>query len=68
MKITYCVDLLRFLISRFSPLIQQSNDEAKTGREFVLMAGFPPADLIANLDDTIDDVKLSGQAIAMRWK
>ena len=47
---------------------QQSNDEAKGGREFVLMAGFPPKDLIDDIDNTIESCKLEGQAITVRWK
>jgi len=32
------------------------------------MAGFPPADLILDIDNTIEECKLSGQAISVRWK
>ena len=48
--------------------LQQSNDEAKGGKEFLLMAGFPPKDLIDDIDNTIESCQLSGQAITMRWK
>jgi hypothetical protein len=36
--------------------------------EFVLMAGFPPADLVENIEHSVDECKLSGQAITVRWK
>ena len=49
-------------------LFQQSNDEAKSGKEFVLMAGFPPKDLISDIDSTVESCKLQGQAINVRWK
>jgi hypothetical protein len=32
------------------------------------MAGFPPKDLIDDADNTIENAKLSGQAITVRWK
>jgi hypothetical protein len=48
--------------------LQQSNEEAKGGKEFVLMAGFPPKDLITDIDNTIESCQLSGQAITVRWK
>jgi hypothetical protein len=32
------------------------------------MAGFPPIDLINDIDSTIADCKLSGQAITVRWQ
>ncbi len=51
-----------------SLLSQQSNDDTKGGKEFILMAGFPPKDLMEDIDSTIDNSKLSGQAITVRWK
>lgn len=48
--------------------LQQSNDEAKGGKEFVLKAGFPPKDLIEDIDKTIESLKLSGEAITVMWK
>jgi len=48
--------------------VAQSNDEASGGKEFVLMAGFPPKDLFEDIDKTIDECKLSGQAVTIRWK
>jgi len=45
-----------------------SNEEAKGGKEFTLMAGYPPKDLIDDIDSTIEACKLSGQAITVRWK
>jgi hypothetical protein len=48
---------------------QQTTEEARTtGREFVLMAGYPPIDLLGDIDRTIGDVKLNGQVITVRWK
>jgi hypothetical protein len=43
-------------------------EEARGGREFSLMAGFPPNDLIMDIDNTIEASGLKGQAIAVRWK
>lgn len=48
--------------------VAQSNDEAKGGREFTLMAGFPPRDLLTNIENTIESCKLAGEAITVRWK
>jgi hypothetical protein len=48
--------------------LQQSNEEAKGGKEFLLMAGFPPKDLLGVIDNTIESCQLSGQAITVRWK
>jgi hypothetical protein len=47
---------------------QQTSDEARGGREFTLMAGFPPEDLIFELNKSVGDCKLSGQQITVRWK
>eukprot|EP00339_Tiarina_fusa_P009303 CAMPEP_0117003034 /NCGR_PEP_ID=MMETSP0472-20121206/4485_1 /TAXON_ID=693140 ORGANISM="Tiarina fusus, Strain LIS" /NCGR_SAMPLE_ID=MMETSP0472 /ASSEMBLY_ACC=CAM_ASM_000603 /LENGTH=466 /DNA_ID=CAMNT_0004703541 /DNA_START=181 /DNA_END=1577 /DNA_ORIENTATION=- len=47
--------------------IAQNNEEAKGGKAFVLMAGFPPKDLLENIDNTVESCKLSGQAITVRW-
>jgi len=51
-----------------TPFRQQNNDEAKGGKEFILMAGFPPRDLLARLNDTVESCKLAGEAISVRWK
>eukprot|EP00539_Tryblionella_compressa_P003845 CAMPEP_0178734778 /NCGR_PEP_ID=MMETSP0744-20121128/1533_1 /TAXON_ID=913974 /ORGANISM="Nitzschia punctata, Strain CCMP561" /LENGTH=483 /DNA_ID=CAMNT_0020387097 /DNA_START=15 /DNA_END=1466 /DNA_ORIENTATION=+ len=48
--------------------VAQSMPESKDGKEFVLMAGFPPKDLITDIDNTIDSCSLSGEAITVRWK
>jgi hypothetical protein len=48
--------------------LAQSNDEAKQGREFILMAGYPPKDLRPDVDKTVEECQLSGQAITVRWK
>ena len=48
--------------------VQQSNEEAKGGKEFNLMTGYPPKDLIGDIDNTIESCKLQGQAITVRWK
>mmetsp|Transcript_26621 Transcript_26621/g.37496 ORF Transcript_26621/g.37496 Transcript_26621/m.37496 type:complete len:511 (-) Transcript_26621:247-1779(-) len=48
--------------------VAQSNEEAKGGKEFVLMAGYPPKDLISDIDSSIESTGLSGQAITVRWK
>lgn len=50
-------------------LLQQSTEEARTtGREFVLMAGYPPIDLFGDIDRTIGDVQLNNEVITVRWK
>jgi hypothetical protein len=49
-------------------ILQQTNEEAKGGKEFILMAGFPPKDLIGDIENTIESCQLSGQAISVRWK
>jgi len=59
--------LAHIYLSSFFPL-QQSNDEAKGGKEFALMAGFPPKDLLDDMLNTIESCKLSGQMITIRWK
>jgi hypothetical protein len=67
-----CHSCIAFLtrLSFFLYSKQQTNEEARGGKEFVLMVGFPPSDL-ANNDlekDTIEGCKLSGQAVTVRWK
>jgi hypothetical protein len=48
---------------------QQSNEEVKEGgKEFYLMAGFPPKDLLESLENTVESCGLDGQAITVRWK
>jgi len=54
---------------RFHPKhLQQNSDEVRNGREFALMAGFPPNDLIGSIDSSIDESKLSKQVVTVRWK
>lgn len=49
--------------------VAQANEDVKdNGREFTLMAGYPPRDLFSELDGTIDSSKLQGEAVQMRWK
>lgn len=48
--------------------IQQSNEEAKGGKEFTLSAGFPPKDLLESIDATVESCGLAGEAITVRWK
>ena len=48
--------------------LQQTVEEARGGRGFTLMAGFPPRDLLADIENTIESCKLAGEAITMRWK
>jgi hypothetical protein len=63
---------MEFLLTMMScvaiPFFQQTNEEAKGGKEFILMAGFPPKDLIGDIENTIESCQLSGQAISVRWK
>ncbi|CAJ1940326.1 unnamed protein product [Cylindrotheca closterium] len=47
----------------------QSSDEAKGGKEFILQeSGFPPKDLLPDIDQTIASRNLSGAALTLRWK
>jgi len=47
----------------------QSNDDAKGGKDFILQeAGFPPKDLLTDIDQTIEARNLSGAALNLRWK
>lgn len=47
----------------------QSNDEAKGGKDFILQeSGFPPKDLLPDIDQTIQARNLSGAALTLRWK
>jgi len=47
---------------------QQSNPDGKDGKEFVLKAGFPPKDLIGDIENSIEACSLAGEAITVRWK
>ena len=48
---------------------QQTDEEARGGKEFVAMAGFPPEDLASKMEsETIDACNLAGQAVTARWK
>lgn len=38
------------------------------GKDFELKAGFPPADLEKDMDKTIDECQLSGQAVTIHLK
>eukprot|EP00547_Thalassionema_nitzschioides_P006108 CAMPEP_0194211522 /NCGR_PEP_ID=MMETSP0156-20130528/10506_1 /TAXON_ID=33649 /ORGANISM="Thalassionema nitzschioides, Strain L26-B" /LENGTH=456 /DNA_ID=CAMNT_0038939101 /DNA_START=63 /DNA_END=1433 /DNA_ORIENTATION=+ len=48
--------------------VAQNNDEAKKGKDFMLMAGFPPKDIVGDLDLSIESCGLNGQAVTVRWK
>jgi hypothetical protein len=49
--------------------LQQTNEEARGGKEFVVMAGFPPEDLAGKMErETIEACQLAGQAVTVRWK
>eukprot|EP00541_Cyclophora_tenuis_P008639 CAMPEP_0116559596 /NCGR_PEP_ID=MMETSP0397-20121206/10487_1 /TAXON_ID=216820 /ORGANISM="Cyclophora tenuis, Strain ECT3854" /LENGTH=406 /DNA_ID=CAMNT_0004085389 /DNA_START=1 /DNA_END=1221 /DNA_ORIENTATION=- len=48
--------------------VAHSSEEAKGGKPFSLMSGFPPKDLEGSIDSTIGDCGLAGQAITVRWK
>lgn len=50
------------------PILQQTLEEARGGREFSLMAGFPPNDVINDIDNTIEASGLKGQVLSVRWK
>mmetsp|Transcript_8153 Transcript_8153/g.24109 ORF Transcript_8153/g.24109 Transcript_8153/m.24109 type:complete len:555 (+) Transcript_8153:331-1995(+) len=48
--------------------VAQSNPECKDGKEFTLQAGFPPKDLIGDIENSIQGCSLAGEAITVRWK
>lgn len=48
--------------------VAQSSEDGKTGKPFVLRAGFPPKDLITKLDESIESCSLSGESVTVRWK
>mmetsp|Transcript_4319 Transcript_4319/g.9809 ORF Transcript_4319/g.9809 Transcript_4319/m.9809 type:complete len:281 (+) Transcript_4319:1257-2099(+) len=48
--------------------VAQSNPECKDGKEFTLQAGFPPKDLIGDIENSIQACSLAGEAITVRWK
>eukprot|EP00980_Cylindrotheca_fusiformis_P011906 scaffold2830_cov131-Cylindrotheca_fusiformis.AAC.27 len=48
--------------------VAQNNEEAKGGKEFDLKAGFPPKDLLGDIDETIENLKLSGETVTVMWK
>lgn len=48
--------------------IAQSISEGGDGKEFTLMAGFPPKDLLNDIECSIESCSLAGEAITVRWK
>jgi len=48
--------------------VAQNIEEAKKGKEFMLMAGFPPKNLVCDIDKSIELCGLNGQAVTVRWK
>eukprot|EP00587_Corethron_hystrix_P006178 CAMPEP_0113306616 /NCGR_PEP_ID=MMETSP0010_2-20120614/5797_1 /TAXON_ID=216773 ORGANISM="Corethron hystrix, Strain 308" /NCGR_SAMPLE_ID=MMETSP0010_2 /ASSEMBLY_ACC=CAM_ASM_000155 /LENGTH=527 /DNA_ID=CAMNT_0000161321 /DNA_START=135 /DNA_END=1718 /DNA_ORIENTATION=- /assembly_acc=CAM_ASM_000155 len=46
----------------------QSNDDAKSGKPFILKAGFPLKDLACEIDGTFESCGLNGGAVTMAWK
>jgi hypothetical protein len=48
--------------------VAQLNPDGKNGKEFVLKAGFPPKDLIGDIENSIQACSLAGEAITVRWK
>jgi hypothetical protein len=42
--------------------------DGKDGKEFLLKAGFPPKDLIGDIENSIQASSLAGEAITVRWK
>jgi hypothetical protein len=47
---------------------QQSNPEAREGKQFELKAKFPPQDLLPSINESISSCGLSGEAINVLWK
>lgn len=48
--------------------VAQSNPEGSNGKEFILMVGFPPKDLMSVIDNSIESCSLAGETITVRWK
>ena len=48
--------------------VQQSNEDAGRGKDLDLKAGFPPKNLLGDIDKTISECGLAGEAITARWK
>mmetsp|Transcript_1259 Transcript_1259/g.3546 ORF Transcript_1259/g.3546 Transcript_1259/m.3546 type:complete len:533 (-) Transcript_1259:1980-3578(-) len=51
----------------FAFVAQTLKEGGHGDREFKLMAGFPPKDLLPDLKTTIGEKSLNGQAITIRW-
>mmetsp|Transcript_36259 Transcript_36259/g.54128 ORF Transcript_36259/g.54128 Transcript_36259/m.54128 type:complete len:481 (-) Transcript_36259:358-1800(-) len=52
----------------YAVVARENEDTIKEGKEFVLMAGFPPKDIWDKIDETVQSCQLNGQSIAARWK
>lgn len=48
--------------------VAQSSKTTQSGRSFELKTGFPPRNLISDVDNTIQNLRLSGETIIFRWK
>merc|ERR1712187_872506 len=48
--------------------VAQSYETTKSGKSFELKTGFPPKNLISDVDNTIQNLGLSGETIIFRWK
>jgi len=42
--------------------------EIQTSKTFELKSGFPPRDLLPNINDTVESCRLNGESITVRWK
>ena len=54
------------LVGVLYAFVSQSNEDAKVGKAFVLKAGFPPRDLIAQKNENV--ASLNGEAIRVFWQ
>jgi len=48
--------------------VAQSYKTTQSGKSFELKTGFPPRNLISDVDNTIQNLGLSGETIIFRWK
>lgn len=58
-------DSVKFI---FAFVAQQANDAIEQGKQLELRAGFPPRDLLADVENSISSCGLAGESITCRWK
>mmetsp|Transcript_28784 Transcript_28784/g.63385 ORF Transcript_28784/g.63385 Transcript_28784/m.63385 type:complete len:478 (-) Transcript_28784:228-1661(-) len=52
----------------FAFVAQQANDAIEQGKQLELKAGFPPRDLLDEVESSISSCGLAGESITSRWK